>query len=231
MSRTETDREIVDVVRSIGASVHRHEADPDRAVEALGLLRAAEELLAEGTPRLRWYEEGGSGATRARNRELSPFTGSLNVVAPPMEIETTTLEDGRPCLSGRVRLDHLREGPPRSAHGGVMAGLFDELLGAGQRLGGGLPGMTGRLSVRYRRPTPLDADLEFRVWIDDERTRRVVVRGDCRVVNTGSAQPSPVTVDAEAVFLRVDFDGLDEMMQARGDGETPQSAPAPDSAS
>ncbi len=46
------------------------------------------------------------------------------------------------------------EGPPTCVHGGVIAELFDELLGISNILAG--PGaMTGTLTIRYRRPTPL----------------------------------------------------------------------------
>ena len=223
MSTSEDD--IVTAIRELGRVVHGHEVAPDARAEAFALIDAARRLIAEGLPRRRWYEDDAeaSDAPPARNRELSTFSGSLNPVAPPMTIRPGRLDDGRAALIGSVRLDRLREGPPQSVHGGVIAGLFDELLGAGQRLNGGPPGMTGRLTVRYRRPTPLDAALEFRVWIHDERKRRVSVRGDCVVVSDGDR--SIVTAEAEAVFLRVDFERLSAMMRSRADGEAPAPAP------
>ena len=219
--------EIVAAIRELGRAVHAGEIDPDLRSALLGHLDAAQDLVRNSEPRRRWYElgSGEASATRARNRELSPFTGALNPTAPPMQVRTSTMADGRPVLIGTVRIDRLREGPPRAVHGGVIAGLFDELLGAGQRLNGGPPGMTGRLTVRYRRPTPLEADLELRVWIEDERTRRVVVRGDCVVLGeAGDDEGRPVTAEAEAIFLRVDFERLDAMMRTRADGETPDPA-------
>lgn len=222
---TTSEEEIVAAIRELGRVAHAVESPPAARDEALALVDAAKELLGGGAPRRRWYElgEGHTDSTRARNRELSTFSGSLNPVAPPMTIRSGTLDDGRPALIGSVRLDRLREGPPHAVHGGVLAGLFDELLGGGQRLSGGPPGMTGRLTIRYRRPTPLDADLRLRVWIHDERKRRVTVRGDCIVV--GDAGTGEVTADAEAIFLRVDFEQMSEMMRSRLDGETPAPAP------
>jgi hypothetical protein len=223
---TATEEEIVAAIRELGRVAHAVESPPSVREEALALVGAARDLLGGGEPRRRWYElgPGHDDSTRARNRELSTFTGTLNAAAPPMVIRAGSL-DGRPALIGSVRLDRLREGPPHAAHGGVLAGLFDELLGGGQRLNGGPPGVTGRLTVRYRRPTPLDADLELRVWIHDERNRRVSVRGDCVVVGDTTGQ---ATADAEAIFLRVDFDQMSEMMRGRGDGEVPGPAPAND---
>jgi acyl-coenzyme A thioesterase PaaI-like protein len=225
-----TDQHIVSVLRDLGRRVHAGEVDGAQRAAALEHLYAALELLSDGEPRRRWYEVAVDqrDETRALNRELSAYSGSLNSIAPPMRIRTDRLPDGRPALIGEVRLDRLREGPPHSAHGGVLAGLFDELLGGGQRLDGGPPGMTGRLTVRYRRPTPLDADLELRAWIHDERRRRVVVRGECVVVDDPAAAADTVTAEAEAIFLRVDFPRLADMMRRRAAGETPDAAPPPE---
>jgi hypothetical protein len=227
---TPSEEDVVSVLRTLGHTVHHGEVSGARRAEALGHLTAALELLSDGEQRVRWYEVDPEqrDRTRARNRELSTFSGSLNPIAPPMRIRPGELANGNPALIGTVRLDRLREGPPRSAHGGVIAGLFDELLGGGQRLNGGPPGMTGRLTIRYRRPTPLDADLELRVWIHDERSRRVVVRGDCVVVDDSAPDARTVTAEAEAIFLRVDFAKLDDMMRDRVDGETPSAAPSPE---
>ena len=210
---TDPAEDVIAAIRELGRVAHATDSPPAALAEALNLVNAAQAALADGEPRRRWYEvdEGHTDATRARNRELSTFSGTLNPVAPPMTIERGELADGRPALIGSVRLDRLREGPPKSAHGGVIAGLFDELLGGGQRLNGGAPGVTGRLTIRYRRPTPLDADLELRVWIHDERRRRVTVKGECVV----ASEPDVVTAEAEAIFLRVDFEQLNDMMQGR----------------
>lgn len=219
------------LLRELGTAVHRGEVDADARAAAMAHLRAAHELLKDGEPRLRWYEvdQADARATRARNRELSTFSGALNPIAPPMTLEGGTLHDGRAALVGRVRLDRLREGPPRAGHGGVVAGLFDELLGGGQRLGGGPPGMTARLTVRYRRPTPLEQDLELWAWIHDERSGRVVVRAECVVADPDGGPHRPgtdrVTADAEAVFVRVDFEGLEEGLRERVDGAPPPPAP------
>jgi len=219
--------EVVAAIRELGRVAHAVESSPAARARAIAAIEDARATLAEGSPRLRWYEVESeqSAATRARNRELSTFSGTLNPVAPPMAIRTGELSDGRTALIGSVRLDRLREGPPHSVHGGVLAGLFDELLGGGQRLNGGPPGMTGKLTVRYRRPTPLDAELELRVWIHDERRRRVTVRGECVVVGHGQDEAEAVTAEAEAIFLRVDFEKLSDSMRGRAPGETPAPAP------
>ena len=61
-------------------------------------------------------------------------------------------------IKGTVTFGSAYEGPPGHVHGGYVAAAFDELLGMTQSLGG-MPGMTGTLTVRYRRPTPLRTEL------------------------------------------------------------------------
>ena len=76
------------------------------------------------------------------------------------------------CGSSRPRAGAARSGGrPRSAtptrdrrrcvHGGVIAELFDEVLGAANIVADH-GAMTGTLTVRYRKPTPLLADLDAR---------------------------------------------------------------------
>lgn len=218
------DSGLVEAIRRVALAAHsRTLGAPDRH-RVLEHLAAAERLLTGGEPRRRWYEASADEA-RTSNRQLSAWSGALNPVAPPMVITDSVRPDGRSSVVGAVRLDRLREGPPRSVHGGVLAGLFDEILGAGQRLAvNGPGGMTVHLRIRYRRPTPIDEDLEFSAWIHDERSRRIAVRAECRVVGPGGR----ITAEAEALFLRVDFAAIEaELRPGRcGEGGRPEPGPA-----
>jgi acyl-coenzyme A thioesterase PaaI-like protein len=221
------DRQIADAIRALGKAHHAAQVDETTRSAAFAHLDAARELLADGEPRLRWYEADPTDrqATRRRNRELSAFTGTVNAVAPPMAVTPEEGPGGRPELVGRVRIDRTREGPPHSVHGGVVAGMFDELLGAAQRLGGSLGGVTARLTVRYRRPTPIEEDLELRAWVAEERNRRIVVKGECRVAEGDGRADGPVTAEAEAIFLKVDFEGMESAMRDREAGAASRPAP------
>jgi len=75
----------------------------------------------------------------------------------PIEIET---HDG--VTRGCVTLDITWEGPPDHVHGGFVAHLFDCVMGQ-HNLNVGIPGMTGTLTIQYRRPTPLHTGLRFDV--------------------------------------------------------------------
>ena len=52
------------------------------------------------------------------------------------------------------------QGPPGCVHGGIVALLFDEMLGLANAAAGSV-GMTADLRVSYKSPTPLNAPLRF----------------------------------------------------------------------
>ena len=129
-------------------------------------------------------------------RMFNPVIGAGNPIAPPMRIEIG--EDG---VEGWCTLGHAYEGPPMYGHGGVSAMLIDQLLGHAAAASGH-PGVTTDLSVRYRRPVPLDVPL--RVWgrVIDTEGRRVSAVGGITTV----AEPDISLVEAEARFARLRLD-------------------------
>src|SRR5690242_9904461 len=129
-------------------------------------------------------------------RMFNPVIGAGNPIAPPMRIEVG--EDG---AVGWCTLGHAYEGPPMYGHGGVSAMLIDQLLGHAAAASGH-PGVTTDLSVRYRRPVPLDVPL--RIWgrVTGIEGRRVSAVGGITTV----AEPDVPLVEAEARFARLRLD-------------------------
>ncbi|MEU4547060.1 PaaI family thioesterase [Nonomuraea dietziae] len=86
-------------------------------------------------------------------------TGAANPHALPLFIE---VRDGG--VRAEVVFRPLHEGPPGAVHGGISAMILDHLLGQAVAAAGSA-GMTGTLTVRYRRPvpygTPLVATAEY----------------------------------------------------------------------
>ena len=68
--------------------------------------------------------------------------GFANPVAPPVDVWAVTGEGGQREIRGRVTFGYQYEGPPTCVHGGVIAELFDELLGLANIIVG-QAGMTG----------------------------------------------------------------------------------------
>jgi acyl-coenzyme A thioesterase PaaI-like protein len=102
----------------------------------------------------------------------SPMLGRANPLAPPI---TLWLDGDR--MVGSARFGPAYEGPPGCVHGGYVAAAFDEVLGSTQSLSGS-PGMTGRLTVHYRSPTPLDTDLRFTGWLEAVEGRKIFTKGE-----------------------------------------------------
>jgi hypothetical protein len=126
-------------------------------------------------------------------RMFNPAIGAGNPIAPPMRVEIG--EDG---AEGWCTLGHAYEGPPMYGHGGVSAMLIDQLLGHAAAASGH-PGVTTDLSVRYRRPVPLDVPL--RIWgrVTEAEGRRVSAVGGI----TTADRPDVPLVEAEARFARL----------------------------
>jgi len=103
----------------------------------------------------------------------------------------TIEDDGRIVYD--VELGAMYEGPPGLVHGGVSALLLDQLLGEATARAGG-PGMTGRLTVHYRRPTPL-GKLRLRGWSESIQGRKSIAKGE--VLDPDGN----VTVEAEGLFI------------------------------
>jgi acyl-coenzyme A thioesterase PaaI-like protein len=184
---------------------------PHAAIErAAELLEAAAREL-DGPGKRRSYEgfaeSANAGGAPSTHFDHSPVIGMANPIAPPTRVEA----GGDRAVVMHVRFGSAYEGPPASVHGGVVASAFDEVLGMAQSLSD-QPGMTGTLTVRYRRPTPLHRDLRFEGTLDRVDGRKIFTSGKCFDGDT-------LTAEAEGLFIRVDFDKITAMMTAR---DTPQ---------
>lgn len=104
--------------------------------------------------------------------EMSPVMGHGNAHAPPMHIWQ---DDGR--IHGRVTIGWDYEGPSEHVHGGMIAVLFDQLLGFGQRISGSA-GPTGSLTIRYHRLTPLNKSLHLVAKVDRMEGRKKFLVGE-----------------------------------------------------
>jgi acyl-coenzyme A thioesterase PaaI-like protein len=130
----------------------------------------------------------------------SPMTGFANPVAPPVEVWAVVGADGTREVRGRATLGYQYEGPPTCVHGGVIAELFDEILGLAN-LVVGEGAMTGTLTVRYRRPTPLLSPLELVARHTGRERRKVFTWG-------GIYYEGELTAEAEGIFIHVGPDRM-----------------------
>lgn len=179
-------RPLAQGVRELVDAVIRTEVDDDevRAVraEVEALTERLRKQQADGPYGVRFNDEGRGRAWG------NAVVGLRNAVAPPLVIEHEP--------SGRAWSDfHLGaayEGPPGLVHGGVSALILDQMLGEAAGAGG-KPGMTGTLTLRYRRGTPL-GDLRAEAHIDRVDGIKTYAVGHL-------ADAEGVTVEAEGVFI------------------------------
>lgn len=120
--------------------------------------------------------------------EMNPLCGNGNPIAPPVN---SWLKDGE--AYGRANMGWQYEGPPGCVHGGFIAAVFDDFLGMAQRLTDS-PGMTGTLTVRYRKPTPLNTDLELHGYVKSSEGRKNVLVGTMHANGV-------LTAECEGLFI------------------------------
>jgi acyl-coenzyme A thioesterase PaaI-like protein len=123
--------------------------------------------------------------------EASALSGRFNALAPPLIGEASSDPHVFRC---RATLGTGWGGPDGLVHGGVVAKIMDMCFGAAGGLNG-TPGVTGTITVRYERPTPLEAELIFESWVDRLEGRKVFVAG--HVLHEGSP-----TATATGVMIR-----------------------------
>ncbi len=119
--------------------------------------------------------EGAVGGVHHGFLSHSPVTGPLNALASKVRLEVGERE-----VSATVSYGDAYEGPPGCLHGGFIAAIFDEVLGLAQALSGS-PGMTGRLQITYRSPTPLNTELHVVGRLDAIEGRKISTTGEIRV--------------------------------------------------
>jgi hypothetical protein len=188
-------------VRRIGAVTIGQPVEDDDLSDAAAALAGVAERLEEAAARLKRRRNtpgpnGFPGVHPQDHFPTSPMIGFANPISPPVEVWAVHGEDGQRELRGRVTFDYPYEGPPTCVHGGVIAELFDELLGLSNILAG-LGAMTGTLTIRYRRPTPLLAPLDVAARHTGSEGRKVFAWG-------GLYHEGELTAEAEGIFILVE---------------------------
>jgi len=193
----------------IGRLVQSNAPEDELRAAADALERYADQLAAH--PRLKRYEgfaESSNAGDVGAFFDQSPLIGLANPLAPPIRIEQT----GEHSALGTAVFGAAYEGPPGCVHGGFVAAAFDEVLGYVQSLSGA-PGFTGTLTVQYRSPTPLHAELAFRCRLDRQEGRKIFASGR---VFAGER----LCAEASAIFISARPGVFQDLLEARRKRET-----------
>lgn len=133
----------------------------------------------------------------------SPIIGPKNPLAPPVEFKVVDRE-----MHAVHCFDAQYNGPPTAVHGGVIAPVFDELLGS---LGAILDigGFTGTLKIVYRSLTPLGRPIRMRSWIDRQEGVKLFIKGEMHV-HEGVGER--LCAEAEGIFIRPKISVLEDAL-------------------
>jgi acyl-coenzyme A thioesterase PaaI-like protein len=189
---------LADAVRELVGAVVLTDVDPDEraavAAEVAALtarLRARRRdhtylLVRHRDGRPEHLTQAGSGRL---NPQAPPMVWEHVPAPPPPGTEPSPVEVVASCTLGPAHT-----GSTGRAHGSVVAALLDEAIGHAM-LAAGATGMTVRLDIAYRAPTPVGVPLAVsaRFTAADGRKRL----GAAEVVADGV-----VTAEATAVFVR-----------------------------
>lgn len=208
-------RRLADAARKVLHGLVLTDADEHELRDAANRLEAVATLFEES--KVRSIYEGFAEAANSGDPhgffDHSPMLGRANPLAPPI---TLRVVDDR-TMEGVVTFAAAYEGPPGCVHGGFVAAAFDEVLGAAQSLGGA-SGMTGRLTVHYRSPTPLQTELRFTGVLERVEGRKIFTTG---AVHAGDR----LCAEAEGLFISIDGERFAMLIEAReGQRASPPAA-------
>lgn len=211
--RTEMAR-LADAVRDVLEHLVQTSAPLDTLGDAADLVEQVAEVLRthRGASTYEGYAEAANAGQVFAFVDHSPMLGRANPLAPPIEVRL----DGD-LIHGSATFGSAYEGPPGCVHGGYIAAAFDEVLGTAQSLGGA-PGMTGRLTVHYRSPTPLHEPLRFEAWLESVSGRKILTKG--RLFHG-----DVLCAEAEGLFISIDSSRFAEMRAERDQQQREQAAP------
>jgi acyl-coenzyme A thioesterase PaaI-like protein len=207
---TEARLQAAAALRRLGHAFVTHQVDDaflnDIAAQAEALLPAVEAaptrthaFLAHSPDALVERMGGGSGTTANSVFPDCVVSGQAN----PMGMEANLWREGDEAMM-EVTLGSAFEGAPGRAHGGVVAALFDEVMGLALSVSGTLA-FTGRLAVTYRAPTPLGVLLRARAWPAHRQDRKLTIAAE---LHSGST----LLAEGEGLFIAVEashFMGLE----------------------
>lgn len=203
-------RSVIEELATSSASDEAFEQARDLVEQAAGLLVGREHARGYSRAEASLAEHQANGSFL----DFSPFIGRLNPLAPPIVMSRgqgvgVDTPDYSGTVTAEVSYGSAYEGPPGCVHGGFIAAGFDEVLGFTQSMSG-QPGMTARLQVHYRSPTPLRRPLRYEGRIDHVDGRKILTRATLHHGDT-------LCAEAEALFVSMKPEVFIRLMQQRAE--------------
>ena len=102
---------------------------------------------------------------------------------------------------GEIVFDLSKQGPPGCAHGGAVATVLDEAMGAAAWFNGH-PVLAVNLNINLKHGAPLETELEVTGWIERIEGRKVYAAAELLLPD------GRVAASSTGLFLRVAFEGM-----------------------
>ena len=149
---------LLELANSLGDFSARIAAAPTRARQKAGFHEHWDSDIADGAG--------------VESFEYRPFSGESS----PWSLEPDIRRDGN-GVRATVTFGASDEGAPERCHGGLVAALFDDVLGSVLSVTGD-GAFTGELTVRYVAPVPLHRELVCTARIDRRDGRKLHMLGE-----------------------------------------------------
>ncbi len=191
--------DLAHAIRELSHRMVAADADDAALVAATTLVEQAQAALDEFPLRRRpLLSEADQARMSDAGSELTLHAMSdraVGGVSNPMAVDfEMTWGDG--AVITEVEFGPAFEGAPGRLHGGVLAGVFDDVLGAAMAQERE-PGFTGRLTVHYLAPVPVERPITIRTWVGERQGRKLFVHGE-------ATHDGTVVARADALFILVD---------------------------
>lgn len=205
---TQAKHELAAAIRGLSQALLRSEASSDAMREMTAQIERCRDVLAAAQRGRGAAYTGPSVAIQGMEdfRDRGPIAGLANPLAAPLRIAPDP--DAR-VVAGEVTFGPLFEGAPNCVHGGFVAAALDEALGMACIFSGG-PGMTGELTTRYLRHTPIGERLRIEARLDSVDGRKIRTSGE---VYLGDV----VVAEGSGLFISVDNEKFRRLAEARSD--------------
>lgn len=111
-------------------------------------------------------------------------------------------------MIAHITTDLSKEGPPGHVHGGALATMLDEVMGAAA-WASGYKVLAANLNINFKLPVPLSVPLVVRGWVDRQEGRKVfalseLLLPDGKVATSGSG----LFIESPEIFGDYDYKNL-----------------------
>lgn len=188
--------EAAEALRRLGNALVGHHVEEDYLFE---LAKTADAMLAEviaGERRARPIDDMKRyvwGLSPGEGDRIDHFPDCIvSGAANPMGLGMSIWREEEEAVA-RVRLGHAFEGAPGRAHGGIVASIFDDVMGIVLTIHS-TPAFTARLTVSYLAPAPIGVQLEFRARLTSRDGRKLSMAAE-------ATHGGNLIAEAEGLFI------------------------------